>query len=181
MSIFTLGCLFEVESELQDITSQWKSFGRALHINPSRLEEIKLDNKESAKECLSKTLREFLKKNYDWDKYGEPSWRLIVRAVADRAGGNNPGLASELAEKYRTGEIFTYVCCVIERLLIFAGLCIDGEYRQKRQRLDSHGSCKSHFLLVIASFTACPFSTHHICMHRPIYFVDNSIACVYIY
>lgn len=34
--------------------------------------------------------------------YGQPSWRLIVIAVAQRAGGDNVNLALKIAQKYST-------------------------------------------------------------------------------
>ena len=70
-----------------------------MHLNPSSLELI---NKSSAdpEECLSSVLADFLKKNYDLTSHGVPSWRLIVAAVGYKAGGNNKGLALQIADNH---------------------------------------------------------------------------------
>ena len=96
--------MFEVESEVLDIASKWEGFGRALHIPPAKLSIIKAEPGSTLESCLSSTLSEFLKKNYEWETYGEPSWRLIVTAVAHRAGGNNEALALEIARNHPTSS-----------------------------------------------------------------------------
>ena len=50
--------------------------------------------------CLEKMLLEWLKKRYDTTGYGQPSWKLLVAAVANSAGGSNPALAEKIAEKH---------------------------------------------------------------------------------
>ena len=94
-------CLFDVESEVIDIAARWEPFGSALRIPPAKLSTIKATPGSTPESCLKNTLLEFLKKNYDTEKYGEPSWRLIVHAVAARAGGNNVELALEIAKNHR--------------------------------------------------------------------------------
>ena len=42
----------------------------------------------------------WLQREYDVEQYGPPSWRALVEAVADSAGGNDTDLAESIAEKY---------------------------------------------------------------------------------
>lgn len=84
-----------------DIAARWEPFGSALRIPQAKLSTIKATPGSTPESCLKNTLLEFLKKNYDTEKYGEPSWRLIVHAVATRAGGNNVELALEIAKNHR--------------------------------------------------------------------------------
>ena len=42
----------------------------------------------------------WLKKQYNYHKYGPPSWRALVKAVANPAGGNNPAKAMKIAENH---------------------------------------------------------------------------------
>ena len=73
MLLTDLDSLFDVETEVIDIASRWEPFGRALHIPPARLSSIKAEPGSTPESCLSSTLSDFLKKNYEWKKYGEPS------------------------------------------------------------------------------------------------------------
>ena len=95
---------FEVETEVFDVASGWESFGKALHISPQRLSIIKAVPGITPEKCLSDTLSEFLRKNYKWEKFGEPSWRLIVTAIAHRAGGDDPALALRIARNHPTSN-----------------------------------------------------------------------------
>ena len=46
---------------------------------------------------------EWLKKNYNVEKFGEPTWRQLVRAVDDPAGGADKALARDLATRHKAG------------------------------------------------------------------------------
>ena len=110
MFLTDLDSLFDVEAEVIDIASRWEHFGRALHISPARLSIIKAESGSTPESCLSSTLSDFLKKNYEWKKYGEPSWRLIVTAIAHKAGGQDEALALRIAKEHFTssGEFVFY-------------------------------------------------------------------------
>lgn len=92
--------LFDIESEVIDIAAKWESFGLALRIPQAKLSTIKATPGSTPESCLKATLLEFLKKNYNTGMYGEPSWRLVVTAVAQRAGGDNVELALKIARKH---------------------------------------------------------------------------------
>ena len=49
-------------------------------------------------------LTHWLKRNYNVKKFGEPSWQRLVEVVGHPAGGANPALASQIAEKHRATE-----------------------------------------------------------------------------
>lgn len=85
-----------------DIAHRWQQFGRALHIRQEKLDEIKAEVGSVPRECLTKTIQEFLKKNYDWKEHGEPSWRLVVIAVGHKVGGANTELALQIAKDHPT-------------------------------------------------------------------------------
>ena len=74
------------------MVARWKDTGLALRLNPSQLDEIESDNKQSS-DCLTRVLTLWLKKAYNTERFGEPSWEQLAKAVADPAGGNNPALA----------------------------------------------------------------------------------------
>ena len=91
--------LFDVKRELLPVAARWKDIGLALRLGPSQLDEIENDNR-NASDCLTRVLTLWLKKTYNTERFGEPSWELLARAVADPAGGNDPALAEEIGKKY---------------------------------------------------------------------------------
>ena len=91
--------LFDVRSELQPVIAKWKHIGLALRLNPDKLDEIEKDNRNSS-DCLNKVLALWLKRNYNTEEYGDPSWELIAKAVGHPAGGNDPALSQEIRDKW---------------------------------------------------------------------------------
>ena len=78
----------------------WKGVGEALRLSPDLLNTIEANHPTNVKECLSAVLTGWLKKNYNTSCFGSPSWKLLVAAVADPAGGNDHALAERIAQKY---------------------------------------------------------------------------------
>ena len=79
--------------------ARWKHIGLALRLDPSKLDVIEKENKE-LEDCLTKVLTLWLKKTYNTERFGEPSWKLLADAVRDPAGGNNPALALKITKKH---------------------------------------------------------------------------------
>ena len=77
----------------------WEDVGLALKLKPHVLNTIKNDHRD-AKACLRNVLAEWLKKGYNTTRFGVPSWKLLVEAVAHPAGGNDRALAEQIAKKY---------------------------------------------------------------------------------
>jgi len=50
-------------------------------------------------------VKEWLKRNYDVRKFGEPTWRWLVEAVSSPAGGANMALAKDMARRHKAGGI----------------------------------------------------------------------------
>ena len=50
--------------------------------------------------CLSDVLESWLKRNYDTERFGLPTWRWLVEIVADPAAGNDTALADNIATKH---------------------------------------------------------------------------------
>ena len=93
--------LFDLQSELISVVANWKSIGIALRLKLDVLEAIKLQCSSDPSECLLSTLNKWLKRNYDVEKFGEPSWQRLVEAVAHPAGGANMALARKIAMRHR--------------------------------------------------------------------------------
>ena len=71
--------------------------GLALKFHTDALKQI---GYESVDECLIEMLTVWLNKAYKTAQVGEPSWTLVVAAVAHPAGGGDLALAERIANKY---------------------------------------------------------------------------------
>ena len=91
--------MFDVKSELLPVATRWKHIGLALRLDPAQLDTIEMENRK-ADDCLTKVVHLWLKKEYNRERFGEPSWTLVARAVGHPAGGNDRALAEKIAEKY---------------------------------------------------------------------------------
>ena len=92
--------LIDVKLELLNVAHNWKGVGEALRLHPDLLNRIQANHLTNVTECLSAVLTEWLKKAYNTSRFGPPSWKLLVAAVANPAGGNDRALAEKIAQKY---------------------------------------------------------------------------------
>ena len=92
--------LTDVKGELLDVAYNWRSIGEALKLKPGSLNIIQANHPGDVKGCLTEVLSEWLQNGYDTTRFGPPSWKLLVAAVAHPAGGNNRALAEKIAQKY---------------------------------------------------------------------------------
>jgi len=105
-SLFTSGldALFDVQKELYQVTAKWQSIGIALRLDPNILNCIQARNNAEPQACLSSVLTEWLKRNYNVKRFGEPTWQWLVDAVGDPAGGAHMALARDIARRYSMSE-----------------------------------------------------------------------------
>lgn len=73
---------------MEGIEDNWKSIGEALRLRPKKLKSIENEIKDK-KRCLGSVLNEWLEGHYDTKRFGAPTWKLLVTAVAHPAGGRN--------------------------------------------------------------------------------------------
>ena len=93
--------LFDLLKEMTSIASSWKAIGIGLRIGFGRLETIQNDNAGNSRACLSAMLTCWLQRSYNVGRFGEPTWRTVVKVVADPAGGDNRALALSIAEQHQ--------------------------------------------------------------------------------
>ena len=82
------------------VASSWKAIGTGLRIDSGRLNMIQESNSGKSKECLSEMLTCWLNRNYNVERFGEPTWRAVVKIVAHPAAGDNCALALSIAEQH---------------------------------------------------------------------------------
>ena len=78
---------------------RWNDVGLALRLNPDTLKTVETQYRDP-KSCLREVIIEWLKKSYDTNRFGQPSWRLLVAAIAHPAGGNDRALAEQIAARH---------------------------------------------------------------------------------
>ena len=78
--------LFDVQKELNPLSAQWKSIGIALRVKLSVLDVIQTRYSGDPQACLTSVLTEWLRRNYNVQKFGEPTWQRLVEAMGDPAG-----------------------------------------------------------------------------------------------
>ena len=93
--------LFDVKSELTLVSANWKDIGIALRLSPDILDRIQAGNSGDLIACLTSTVTEWLKRNYNVKKFGEPTWQRLVEVVGHPAGGANKALARDMARRHK--------------------------------------------------------------------------------
>ena len=101
IQLLTVGIddLAAARRELKDVEVYWKGIGLELGIRVLRLDAIETEATDCM-ERLTKMLTMWLKLDYSFEKHQRPSWRRLVEAVAQPTGGENCGLAMEIAKRH---------------------------------------------------------------------------------
>ena len=87
--------MYDVKVKVLPVAARWRDIGLALGISDSKLETIEA-NKSDVRDRLTDMLRLWLKRAYNVEKYGEPSWQSLREAVRSPAGGDSPALADDM-------------------------------------------------------------------------------------
>ena len=78
-----LGDILEL---LLGMAGKWLEITTSLRLKSDEMAIIARDNKDS-KTCLRLAMIEWLKLNYNWQRNGVPSWRMLAKAVRQLDGG----------------------------------------------------------------------------------------------
>ena len=97
--------MYDVKSALLPIAAKWKAVGIALRMTSGDLDTIETSPRSTSPDkCLTEMLILWLRKNYNFERFGEPTWRRLVEVVKDPAGGADPALAYSIAAKHRVNN-----------------------------------------------------------------------------
>ena len=91
---------FDILADMMPVACSWKAIGTGLRIDSGRLNIIQHSNFGKPKECLSEMITCWLNRNYNVERFGEPTWRAVVKVVAHPAAGDNCALALTIAGKH---------------------------------------------------------------------------------
>ena len=93
--------LYDVYEEVYTLAAKWLDVSFALKLPLFQVETIRKGVQgNDCNHCLRMVLCKWLQKSYNYDKYGPPSWRMLVKVVGDPFGGNNCALAETIATKH---------------------------------------------------------------------------------
>ena len=96
-----LSCVIE---EVVSIQSRYYSLGRSLGLKISDLKSIrdKYPSPSGSEQALEDVLLLWLDKKYSVEKFGPPTWQMLVKAVDMESGGNDQELAKQIASRHPT-------------------------------------------------------------------------------
>ena len=104
----------DIMEEVLDIKSMYFALGRSLRLRNDDLQAIRKEypneSGHDAEQALNDVLLLWLKKEYNEERFGPPTWRMLVEAVNKKSGGNNYELAKQIASNHPAGrDIISYV------------------------------------------------------------------------
>ena len=87
---------------ISSLAAKYYGLGMALGLKLSALDKIKSENPQNCDEALRAVIKTWLSRaDIVRDKQSViPSWKSLVIAVADSAGGGNPALANRIATNH---------------------------------------------------------------------------------
>lgn len=91
--------LGDILSYLKDAQARCYHIGSALGLKQDILDTIKQESTDHA-EALTKIITNWLRKNYNFDRFGEPTWKRLAEAMNSSVGGGNTALAMEIVEDH---------------------------------------------------------------------------------
>ena len=100
--------------EVLTIKTMYFSLGRSLRLKNASLQLIcdKYPSESTADRALNDVLLLWLNKEYNVQRFGPPTWRMLVEAVDKESGGNNHELAKKIALHHSTSMLCMTICSV---------------------------------------------------------------------
>ena len=96
-----------VYREVVSLAGSWSDVCLVLGLLPSDQSAIEAAHLGNPHKCLRAVVVKWLQKSYNYQKFGSPTWRMLVEAVGDPAGGNNVTLAETIAKKHSGMHVHT--------------------------------------------------------------------------
>ena len=94
--------------EVLDTKSMCFALGRSLRLRNDDIRAVRKDypNESDHEQALNDVLLRilWLKKEYNVERFGPPTWRMLVEAINKKTGGNNQELAKQIALNHPAGS-----------------------------------------------------------------------------
>ena len=89
---------YDIYEKVEQLSACWKKISISLRLKINTINKIEVDCRGDTVTCLQKVLECWLRKDYDYERYGIPCWRRVCVAVKE--GGGDPALADEIAREH---------------------------------------------------------------------------------
>ena len=95
----------DVLEEVHFIKSAYLPLGQWLRLTNDDLKDIReaYPDESMANQALKDVLLLWLNQKYKVERFGPPTWRMLVEAVDKKTGGNNHELAKQIASNHPIG------------------------------------------------------------------------------
>ena len=90
----------DVKLAVYDVMDRWQGVAHAIGLNPSQVRTIQAQHPGNIEGCLDESLYVWLRRAHNEEKFGPPTWKKLVEAVAARAGGQNRAVSLEIAKEH---------------------------------------------------------------------------------
>lgn len=120
--------LGDVINYLTDVFPRYCEIGKMLGLQSDILEEMKKKRFESTAAMID-IIEHWLAQDYDVPRYGKPTWKSLVMAVANKNGGNNVAVAMKLTDMHtskRYISMYNYRVSVWKKWLLHIGRPVKG-------------------------------------------------------
>ena len=94
----------EVRDAVTDVLHKWQGVAHALGLRPAQVQTIRAKHRD-LDDCMDEAISVWLRRDYMEAKFGPPTWTSLVKAIAAKAGGQNPALADEIAEAHPSQRV----------------------------------------------------------------------------
>ena len=91
----------DVMGALTNVLANYNGIGGRLHLKSDVLSQIQRERLTAA-ESMERVIVQWLNKNYNTKRFGDPTWKMLVEAVANPTGGNNRAEAKRIADAHRS-------------------------------------------------------------------------------
>ena len=71
---------------LSNLAGQWRAIATNLRLKNGSMDTIESDNSNKSVRCLQLAITDWLKLNYNYERNGRPSWRMLAKAIRELDG-----------------------------------------------------------------------------------------------
>jgi hypothetical protein len=71
-----------VFDECSSLASEWQQLSTYLGLKASIVDRMKRDFPSDSRGCWSEAIKEWIRMNYDTQKFGKPSWKTLLKSIA---------------------------------------------------------------------------------------------------
>ena len=99
---------------LVEVAGHWETISRNLHVKVSKIEEL-TNSRQTAPVCLGQAITDWLKLNYNHQRFGKPTWKKVAESVVQLNNGLFLRIAAEhtapgeitVSQEKQTSQIFS--------------------------------------------------------------------------